>query len=112
MTTLDIATDIVCPPTDLWSDEPPVESDLHLQQIPWECWNFLRDWWNDVEIALTIQRNPPIINLTPPIHVLTYQNDLHSYREFPLRWAELGTVYRYERSGVDAINRYARSFEL
>ncbi|MFM6900137.1 MAG: Uma2 family endonuclease, partial [Microcystis panniformis] len=24
MTTLDIATDIVCPPTDLWSDEPPV----------------------------------------------------------------------------------------
>lgn len=41
-----------------------------LQQIPWECWNFLRDWWNDVEIALTIQRNPPIINLTPPIKVL------------------------------------------
>ncbi|TRT70536.1 MAG: CHAT domain-containing protein [Microcystis sp. M_OC_Ca_00000000_S217Cul] len=41
-----------------------------LQQIPWESWNFLRDWWNDVEIALTIQRNPPIINLTPPIHVL------------------------------------------
>ena len=33
MTTLDIATDIVCPPTDLWSDEPPLESDLHLQQI-------------------------------------------------------------------------------
>lgn len=41
-----------------------------LQQIPWECWNFLRDWWNDVEIALTIQRNPPIINLTPPINIL------------------------------------------
>ena len=33
MTTLDIANDIVCPPTDLWSDEPPVESDLHLQQL-------------------------------------------------------------------------------
>ena len=29
-----------------------------------------------------------------------YKNDLHSYRELPLRWAELGTVYRYERSGV------------
>ncbi len=41
-----------------------------LQQIPWECWNFLRDWCPDVEIALTIQRNPPIINLTPPIKVL------------------------------------------
>jgi threonyl-tRNA synthetase len=35
-----------------------------------------------------------------PFHVLTYQNKLHSYRELPLRWAELGTVYRYERSGV------------
>ncbi|WP_008314086.1 threonine--tRNA ligase [Leptolyngbya sp. PCC 6406] len=35
-----------------------------------------------------------------PFHVLTYQNRLHSYRELPLRWAELGTVYRYERSGV------------
>ncbi len=35
-----------------------------------------------------------------PFHVLTYKHDLHSYREFPLRFAELGTVYRYERSGV------------
>jgi len=35
-----------------------------------------------------------------PFHVLAYQNDLHSYRELPLRFAELGTVYRYERSGV------------
>jgi threonyl-tRNA synthetase len=35
-----------------------------------------------------------------PFHVLTYQNRLHSYRELPIRWAELGTVYRYERSGV------------
>ena len=35
-----------------------------------------------------------------PFHVLTYKNQLHSYRELPLRWAELGTVYRYERSGV------------
>ena len=35
-----------------------------------------------------------------PFHVLTYQSRLHSYRELPIRWAELGTVYRYERSGV------------
>ena len=34
-TTLDriTETEIICPPTDLWSDEPSVESDLHLQQI-------------------------------------------------------------------------------
>jgi threonyl-tRNA synthetase len=35
-----------------------------------------------------------------PFHVLTYKSHLHSYRELPIRWAELGTVYRYERSGV------------
>jgi threonyl-tRNA synthetase len=35
-----------------------------------------------------------------PGHILIYQNRGRSYREFPLRWAELGTVYRYERSGV------------
>jgi Uma2 family endonuclease len=33
MTTLDILPEVTCPPTDLWSDEPPLESDLHLQQI-------------------------------------------------------------------------------
>ncbi len=33
MTTLNVSSDIICPPTDLWSDEPPLESDLHLQQI-------------------------------------------------------------------------------
>ena len=33
-------------------------------------------------------------------HILIYQTRLRSYRELPLRYAELGTVYRYERSGV------------
>jgi threonyl-tRNA synthetase len=35
-----------------------------------------------------------------PFHILIYKNDLRSYRDLPLRWAETGTVYRYERSGV------------
>lgn len=35
-----------------------------------------------------------------PFHILMYKNALKSYRELPLRLAELGTVYRYERSGV------------
>ncbi len=33
-------------------------------------------------------------------HILIYKTRLRSYRELPLRYAELGTVYRYERSGV------------
>jgi threonyl-tRNA synthetase len=35
-----------------------------------------------------------------PFHILVYKNRLRSYRELPLRWAELGTVYRYEKAGV------------
>ncbi len=35
-----------------------------------------------------------------PFHVLTFASRLRSYRELPIRWAELGTVYRYERPGV------------
>jgi threonyl-tRNA synthetase len=35
-----------------------------------------------------------------PFHILVYKNEKRSYRDLPLRWAELGTVYRYERSGV------------
>lgn len=35
-----------------------------------------------------------------PHHILVYQTQLHSYRELPLRIAEIGTMYRYEKSGV------------
>jgi threonyl-tRNA synthetase len=35
-----------------------------------------------------------------PGHILIYRSRLRSYRELPMRLAELGTVYRYERSGV------------
>jgi threonyl-tRNA synthetase len=35
-----------------------------------------------------------------PFHVMIYKSKMRSYRELPLRWAELGTVYRYERSGT------------
>ncbi|MEO5988285.1 MAG: threonine--tRNA ligase [Candidatus Eisenbacteria bacterium] len=35
-----------------------------------------------------------------PGHIMIYNTRKHSYRELPLRYAELGTVYRYERSGV------------
>jgi threonyl-tRNA synthetase len=35
-----------------------------------------------------------------PFHILIYQDRMRSYRDLPVRLAELGTVYRYERSGV------------
>lgn len=35
-----------------------------------------------------------------PFHILLYKNSTRSYRDLPIKYAELGTVYRYERSGV------------
>jgi threonyl-tRNA synthetase len=35
-----------------------------------------------------------------PFHMLVYKSQTRSYRDLPIRWAELGTVYRFERSGV------------
>jgi len=35
-----------------------------------------------------------------PFHIMIYKTNIRSYRDLPLRWAEIGTVYRYERSGV------------
>ena len=35
-----------------------------------------------------------------PFHIEVYKSKLRSYRELPCRWAELGTVYRYEKSGA------------
>lgn len=35
-----------------------------------------------------------------PFHIMVYKTQTRSYRDLPLRWAELGTVYRYEKSGV------------
>ena len=35
-----------------------------------------------------------------PFHIAIYKSRMRSYRELPIRWAELGTVYRFERSGT------------
>ncbi len=61
-------------------------------------WDFYRE--NMFEAMEVEHQAYQIRPMNCPFHVLTYKDELHSYREFPLRWAELGTVYRYERSGV------------
>ena len=35
-----------------------------------------------------------------PFHIMIYNNSKRSYRDLPFRWAELGTVYRYEKAGA------------
>src|SRR3989338_2619629 len=50
---------------------------------------------------MDIEGMPYIVKpMNCPFHIKMYKNKLKSYRELPIRWAELGTVYRYERSGV------------
>jgi threonyl-tRNA synthetase len=46
------------------------------------------------------EQNYYIKPMNCPFHIMIYKSHLHSYRDLPLRWAELGTVYRYEKSGV------------
>ena len=61
-------------------------------------WDFYREnMFDSMEVENQTYQIKP---MNCPFHVLTYKQELHSYRDFPLRWAELGTVYRYERSGV------------
>ena len=61
-------------------------------------WEFYRDYlYSPMEVEGEEYIIKPMNCL---FHILIYKTKLRSYRELPLRYAELGTVYRYERSGV------------
>src|SRR3972149_4996184 len=61
-------------------------------------WNFYREsMYSPIEVDGQEYILKP---MNCPFAVLMYKTKLHSYRDLPLRWGELGTVYRYERSGV------------
>lgn len=61
-------------------------------------WNFYREsMYSPIEVDGQEYILKP---MNCPFAILMYKTKLHSYRELPLRWGELGTVYRYERSGV------------
>jgi len=50
---------------------------------------------------MEVEGQPYLIKpMNCPFHLLIYKSRVRSYRELPIRWAELGTVYRYERSGT------------
>ncbi len=60
--------------------------------------NFYRDnMFSPIEVEKADYQLKP---MNCPGHILIYKSHLRSYRDLPLRLAELGTVYRYERSGV------------
>jgi threonyl-tRNA synthetase len=92
---------------DFWRDEhikadykilfTPHIAKLHLWQKSGH-WDFYREnMYSPMEIeGLEYELKP----MNCPFHIDIYKSSLKSYRDLPLRYAELGTVYRYERSGV------------
>ncbi len=59
------------------------------------------DFYRENMYVLNIDENEYVLKpMNCPGHILIYQQETRSYRELPYRLAEMGTVYRYERSGV------------
>ena len=91
----------------LWKDEhlkrgyqfvysPHIASEK-LYQISGHLENYADLMYSPMDIDGHPYRAKP---MNCPGHIMIYNSRKHSYRELPLRYAELGTVYRYERSGV------------
>ncbi len=60
------------------------------------------DWYkDDMYSPMEIDDTQYILKpMNCPFHILIYKDKTRSYRDLPIRYGELGTVYRYERSGV------------
>ncbi len=67
----------------------------------WETSGHLDHYKENMFAPMSIDEQDYYIKpMNCPFHIMMYKTNLHSYRDLPLRWAELGTVYRYEKSGV------------
>ena len=67
----------------------------------WETSGHLGFYKENMYAPLTIDEVDYYLKpMNCPFHIMIYKNQQRSYRDLPLRWAELGTVYRYEKSGV------------
>ena len=59
------------------------------------------DFYRENMYVLNIDEDEYVVKpMNCPGHIMIYQSHLRSYRELPIRYAEMGTVYRYERSGT------------
>lgn len=92
---------------DFWRDEH-LKADYKILYTPhiaklnlWQKsghWDFYREnMYSPMEIEGVDYELKP---MNCPFHISIYKSSLRSYRDLPIRYAELGTVYRYERSGV------------
>ncbi|MEO0071285.1 MAG: threonine--tRNA ligase [candidate division WOR-3 bacterium] len=59
------------------------------------------DYYRENMYVIPVENEEYVLKpMNCPGHILIYRRKVHSYRDLPLRMAEWGTVYRYERSGV------------
>lgn len=68
-----------------------------------DLWNISghNEFYKENMFYMTVDEQDYVLKpMNCPFHVLIFNTTRHSYRELPIRMAELGTVYRYERSGV------------
>ena len=71
------------------------------KQILWQTSGHLDFYQDSMYSPMQIDEDKYFVKpMNCPFHVLIYKNNQHSYRDLPCRWAELGTVYRYERAGA------------
>jgi threonyl-tRNA synthetase len=92
---------------DFWRDEhmkagydfvySPHIGRAHLWETSGHLENYKESMYNPMQID---EQDYYIKPMNCPFHILMYRNSLRSYRDLPMRMAELGTVYRYERSGT------------
>jgi len=67
----------------------------------WETSGHLGFYKDSMYSPMDIDEQPYYLKpMNCPFHIQIYKSRMRSYRDLPLRWAELGTVYRYERSGT------------
>lgn len=67
----------------------------------WETSGHLGFYQENMYAPMDIDGQPFYVKpMNCPFHIAIYKSRGRSYRELPFRWAELGTVYRYEKSGV------------
>lgn len=69
---------------------------INLWQTSGHC-----EFYKENMYFMEVDENPYVLKpMNCPGHILIYKSQTRSYKELPLKYFELGTVYRYERSGV------------
>ncbi len=77
-----------------------IDTPIMLNKALWETSGHWDHYKEDMYITHADEEEYAIKPMNCPGAILVYKNDLHSYRELPLRYAELGHVHRFEASGA------------